>query len=282
MENIKTYFNNILKDIYNPNEIGIFYRTSMEHVCCIPKQDTYFRKDTDFSDKQTAEMKSIANRLQKNEPIEYILEETQFLSLKFKLNKHVLIPRPETEELVDWIKKDIDNNQKLSIIDIGTGSGCIGVSLAKFFSNATVTALDISKEALQIAQQNAEFNNVKLQLLCADILNFANKLQNKYDIIVSNPPYVRECEKSDMEENVLKYEPHLALFVSDENSLVFYDEIAKFAISHLNDNGSIYVEINRYLGNETLKVFESYNFNCIMKNDLSGANRMIKAIKIKK
>jgi len=282
MENLKTYFINTLKSIYSPNEIGILYRTSMEYVCCIPKQETYFRKDTDFNDKQAAEMKSIAYRLQKNEPIEYILGETEFLSLKFKLNNKVLIPRPETEELVDWIIKDVDNNKKLSIIDIGTGSGCIAVAIAKWVSNATVTALDISEDALQIAKKNAELNNVQIQALCADILNISNTLQNKYDIIVSNPPYIRECEKTDMEANVLKYEPHTALFVSDENPLIFYDGIAKFASSYLNENGLIYVEINRYLGSETLKMFESYNFNCMMKNDLSGANRMIKAIKRKK
>ncbi len=213
---------------------------------------------------------------------EYILGETEFLSLKFKLNNKVLIPRPETEELVDWIIKDVDNNKKLSIIDIGTGSGCIAVAIAKWVSNATVTALDISEDALQIAKKNAELNNVQIQGLCVDILNVPNTLQNKYDIIVSNPPYIRECEKTDMEANVLKYEPHTALFVSDENPLIFYDGIAKFASSYLNENGLIYVEINRYLGSETLKMFESYNFNCIMKNDLSGANRMIKAIKRKK
>ena len=182
-------------------------------------------------------------RLKIHEPIQYIIGETEFYGLPFKVNKHTLIPRPETEELVEWIYSEFSNQQSTinqqQFLDIGTGSGCIAISLAKYLPNSKVSALDIFEEALKIAQQNAEMNKVKIDFFQKDILA-AETLPKKYDVIISNPPYVRELEKKQMQQNVLKHEPESALYVGNEDPLLFYRTISRLAKNHLNPNGKLF------------------------------------------
>ena len=203
--------------------------------------------------------------------------ETEFFSNRFFVDENVLIPRQETEELVAWIISETNANQKINILDIGCGSGCISISLAKVLSNTKVTAIDISKKAIELAKRNAVENNVQIHFIEQNILE-TNSLTEKYDIIVSNPPYVREIEKNEIKNNVLCYEPHLALFVPDDTPLLFYKKITQLAKFSLNENGKLFFEINQYLGNETKKMIENNGFtNVVLRNDLIGNPRMIKA-----
>ena len=213
------------------------------------------------------------------EPIQYILGTTSFFGLEFKVDTNVLIPRPETEELVAWILKQADSSQPLKILDIGSGSGCIAVSLAKHFPNADVYALDVSPAALEMAQYNAQQNGVQLNGIQANVLEWENT-ELQFDIIVSNPPYVRESEKERMAPNVLEHEPHLALFVENNNPLVFYQAIVALSKQALKKQGLLYFEINEYLGEETKALFSSDDFeNVQLKTDVFGKNRMMRASK---
>ena len=206
--------------------------------------------------------------LKKEQPIQYILGTTEFYGLPFKVNTHVLIPRPETEELVAWVLKHAINKQGATnnyrILDIGTGSGCIAISLAKNLPKSKVYALDVSKEALKIAIQNAELNNVAIEFVEANILDIGTcdlDFKNlKFDIIVSNPPYVREQEKEFMKPNVVNNEPHLALFVKDKNPLQFYKAITEFALGRLKEEGALFFEINEYLGNDMIQILKKNHF----------------------
>jgi release factor glutamine methyltransferase len=206
------------------------------------------------------------------------LGETEFYGLPFYVDESVLIPRPETEELVDWIQKENDKNAFLNILDIGTGSGCIAIALKHGFTNSTVHAFDISVQALETAQSNTERNNLEVNFAQVDILN-APDFTTKWDIIVSNPPYITEHEKDDMFPNVLNHEPHLALFVPDNDPLLFYRKIALFARQHLHHNGKLYFEINRESGKECMELLTGLGFNDIeLKKDISGNDRMVRAI----
>ena len=190
--------------------------------------------------------------LLKNKPLQYVIGVTEFCDLKFKVNENVLIPRPETSELVHLITKSQQPtaNSQQSILDIGTGSGCIAISLAKQLPQSQVYALDISEKALNVAKENANINNVDITFIHDDILSLRNKIETKFDIIVSNPPYVRDLEKAEMRDNVLNWEPHNALFVSDDDPLIFYRNILLFAKNNLKENGEVWFEINEYLGKE--------------------------------
>ncbi|AUP77841.1 peptide chain release factor N(5)-glutamine methyltransferase [Flavivirga eckloniae] len=222
--------------------------------------------------------------LKEEQPIQYILGSTDFYGLSFKVNNHVLIPRPETEELVDWIvsRQKKEKQQQLNILDIGTGSGCIAISLAKSLPNAKVYALDVSKEALKVAKTNAELNDVEVAFVESDILDKelvdAGFKNLKFDVIVSNPPYIREREKKMMRPNVVNNEPHLALFVKDENPLKFYEAITYFALDNLKENGLLFFEINEYLGRNMIRLLKDNGFNNIqLKQDIFKKDRMIKA-----
>ena len=238
-------------------------------------------------------------RLENNEPLQHILGYSEFYGRKFKSDSRALVPRPETEELVEWILNDwstINSQQStvnrqqtlnsqlstLNLLDIGTGTGCIALSLAKELPEAKVSALDISKEALSLARENAELLSAKnVQFIQGDILNHSSLLipHSSFQIIVSNPPYVRECEKKEMEANVLDYDPHTALFVSDEDPLIFYRAIGEFALTHLAPNGALYFEINQYLGRETCDLLIALGYkNVELRKDINDNPRMIKAI----
>ena len=217
------------------------------------------------------------NNLIKFKPLQYIVGDTEFYGLEIRVNKNVLIPRPETEELVAWILKDIETKKNINILDIGTGSGCIAIALKKNLPEASVTAIDVSEGALKIAKSNAKLNNVEINFRQADILGI-KELEDKYDLIVSNPPYVRELEKEEMKSNVLDYEPHLALFVKDQDPLVFYVKITDLAKNALKEKGRLYFEINQYLGRETSLMITEKGLNeVILKKDIYGNDRMIKA-----
>jgi release factor glutamine methyltransferase len=216
------------------------------------------------------------NHLLKNEPVQYALGETVFCKLPFMVSDSVLIPRPETEELVFWVIKE--NQKALKVLDICTGSGCIAVSLAKNIKNSSVYAVEISKEALNMAQKNAELNDVEVNFMQYDIFSsdFLYSMDMKFDVIVSNPPYVRDMEKSCMHSRVLDYEPHIALFVDDEHPLLFYHKILQFGKTHLSSGGKLYFEINENYGNEMIDLYENYGYtNVRLKQDIHGKDRMI-------
>ncbi|KGL62955.1 peptide chain release factor N(5)-glutamine methyltransferase [Polaribacter sp. Hel1_85] len=295
LKEFKTFFSDELSDIYPKTEIDSFFFLLIEDKLNLQRIDTVLKPDFLINETVLLELKSIINRLQKEEPLQYILGETEFYGLPFKVNKNTLIPRPETEELVEWIIQEVTKRQSdkvvkfntdvistknkeksLSILDIGTGTGCIPISLAKNLKNVTVSTIDVSSEALKTAKQNAILNNVDISFLEMDIL-VAEKLPQQYDIIVSNPPYVRELEKVEIKNNVLENEPHLALFVDDENPLIFYSKIADLAKTYLAKNGLLFFEINQYLGKETKEMLNQKGFkNIELKKDLFGNDRMTK------
>lgn len=225
-------------------------------------------------------LKEVTTRMNNNEPIQYIFGETEFYGLPFFVSPSVLIPRPETEELVHHILEKHEGESK-TIIDIGTGSGCIPISLKKKNPNFNTFALDISMDALAVAQDNIAENDVKIQLVHEDILNpeGIEELPD-FDIIVSNPPYITEDEKSLMHENVLEHEPELALFVDNETPLIFYKAIAEFGLKKLKNGGNLYTEINEQFGEETKALFESLGYtDSIVHQDLNGKDRYISCIK---
>jgi len=235
---------------------------------------------------QLEDLDAITERLKKNEPVQYVLGEAWFAGMKFKVNKNVLIPRPETEELVDWIVKESqkvnpesfrDKNQ--NIIDIGTGSGCIPITLKKKLPKANVSAIDVCSEALFTATENAIELNTDVDFLLFDFLDKEKwKELHQYDIIVSNPPYVKQSEINTMHERVKEFEPHLALFVPDEDALLFYKKLSGFAINHIKPGGSLFVEINESLGEQVTNLFQAAGFaNIELRKDMQGKDRMIKA-----
>jgi len=221
---------------------------------------------------------NVVSRLANNEPIQYILGETEFYGLTFKVNREVLIPRPETEELVQWISKDF-KEAAISLLDIGTGSGCIAIALAKEMPLSQVFALDISEESLKVARKNAQLNGVNIHFINEDILKvFYVDLPANLDLIVSNPPYVKKSEMILMHPNVLDYEPKLALFVDDSDPLIFYRAIAKLGCSQLKPGGALFFEINEALSKEVFHLLETYHyFQITVKNDIHGKPRMVKA-----
>lgn len=270
-----------LYEIYESREAGNIADWVIEHVTGQQKIDRIVYKDLPVSAAQQTQLIKIAAELLYHRPVQYVLGEAWFMDMKLAVNEHVLIPRPETEELVEWMVNDIkkSGSKKVSLIDIGTGSGCIPIAVKKKIPDSAVFAVDVSGEALQVAKLNRIQQKVAVDFLQLDFLceNEWNRL-GKYDIIVSNPPYIKESEKTEINDNVLKYEPHLALFVPDEDALLFYKAIAKFSRKHLEAGGSVYVEINEALGKNVAEVFEQNGFsNIILKKDLQGKDRMVRA-----
>jgi release factor glutamine methyltransferase len=277
IKEFKKYFFDALSKVYPKTEIQSFFNLLFEYKLKLSRVEIALQPETTINKNELDFLQKAVFYLKKEIPIQYIIGETEFYGLKFTVNKNVLIPRPETEELVDWIIASTPPNDQIKILDIGTGSGCIAISLAKNLPNSTVYALDISAEALKIAEQSAKKNNVFIHFFEADILNL-NELQQSFNIIVSNPPYVRASEKLQMQQNVLANEPHLALFVEDNNALLYYDKIANLAKKQLAKNGQLFFEINQYLGNETVELISLKGFkNIELKKDIFGVDRMVKA-----
>ena len=277
VDDIRKLFLQELSEKYPENEIKSIFYYSAHTVLGFSRIDMAFRKDEEISNENQSLFFDILKKLKLDIPIQYILGTSEFYGLPFNVNKNVLIPRPETEELVDWIIK-YNKNKNAAIIDIGTGSGCIAISLKKNIPESFVKAVDISEEALTVAIQNAKLNNVIIDFSKLDILNFPdNNSFPEFDIIVSNPPYVRDSEKKLMQNNVLNFEPHKALFVSDNDPLLFYEAIAEFSLKHLKKNGCLYFEINENFSvvlSEML-IRKGY-YNVIVKKDINNKNRMIK------
>ncbi len=278
LKNYKTILLQELSSLYDAQEIESFFYLILECFHNKKRIDLALDPNMEMDAMQLLRWESVLAELKKEKPIQYILGKTEFYSLPFLVNENTLIPRPETEELVEWIIKSTNSkiqNKKLRILDIGTGSGCIAISLAKSISNAEVFAIDISEEALATAKKNAEINEVNVDFILKNVLETEN-LGNTFDIIVSNPPYVRNLEKAEIKRNVLEYEPHIALFVDENDALLFYRKIAGLAKVNLSENGILFFEINQYLGKETCKLLENLGFkNIILKKDIYGNNRMI-------
>ncbi|WP_417873358.1 peptide chain release factor N(5)-glutamine methyltransferase [Xanthomarina gelatinilytica] len=287
LKDIQKVFHQELDVIYGKNEVASFFNILMSHYLKLNRIALVLEPELTVSKEEEQPLFEALSRLKQEEPIQYIIGETQFYDLTFKVNEHTLIPRPETEELVLWIVKchsERSEESQLKILDIGTGTGCIAISLAKHLPKAKVYALDVSKEALKVARQNAELNNVEVHFINADILNRDSwNLEFKdlqFDIIVSNPPYVRNQEKAEIKNNVLKHEPHLALFVEDHDPLQFYHAISDIAVDKLTENGLLFFEINQYLGNETKQLLHNKGFKDLeLKTDIFGNNRMLKGLK---
>ena len=266
-----------LKGHYPDSEALALAKMLLVEVFGFSTLELYGGKDKEFSEKHRSVLNEMIRRLQKNEPIQYIIGIESFFGLTFEVNPNVLIPRPETQELVSWIIGDYQSDESIRILDIGTGSGCIPISLAKQLSKAEVESWDISEGALEVASRNCERNEVKVLLRQKDVLKAAPE-GNLYDVIVSNPPYITNKEKTDMEANVLDWEPSLALFVPDEDPLLFYRKIAQLGCDMLKEGGSLYFEINRAYGEETILMLRELGYAQIeLKKDSWGNDRMIKA-----
>ena len=278
MHPIYTYIRQELSGFYPDAEAAAMAKYILTEKYQLSALDLYAGKDMNFSSEKLSEVNDILARLNSYEPLQYIIGETWFCGYRFKVTPAVLIPRPETAELIDWIVTD-NKRDCAHVLDIGTGSGCIPVSLALMMDSPVVSAWDISEEALSVASENARINNADVAFSRVDVLG-ADIPDIKVDILVSNPPYITESEKKDMEKNVLEWEPDLALFVPDNDPLRFYRRIAELGLDILNDGGLIYFEINRSYGSETVEMLASMGYkNIELRKDLSGNDRMIKALK---
>ena len=286
---IQNIFHKELDATYTKEEVDSFFYMLIANYCGVSRLSLAMQPDYQMDD-DTKLFDALA-LLKQQKPIQYLLGETEFYGLSFKVNEYTLIPRPETEELVQWVfdeltiknEKLIITDKVLRILDIGTGSGCVAISLAKHLSKAKVYAVDISEEALLVAKANAEINHVDVTFLNVDILNTDTWeivfKDFEFDVIVSNPPYVREQEKQMMKPNVLDNEPHLALFVKDDNPLLFYEAISRFAVDKLSRRGLLFFEINEHLGNEMVNLLHRHHFSNIeLKQDIFNKDRMVKAI----
>jgi release factor glutamine methyltransferase len=276
-----------LNKVYETKEIQAITLLAISEISGLSKASIKAFPERELSNEQTQKLKNTLTQLQTGEPIQYILGITDFYGLPFKVNPSVLIPRPETEELVEWILSVAGTRLPVAgsqftgnILDIGTGSGCIAISLKKNLPQAQVSAIDISERALQTAKENAELNEVEVNFIHADILNINSEIKlPKSEIIISNPPYVTLDDKKQMHTNVTNFEPHTALFVPEHDPLIFYKAIADFALLNLTPNGLLFFEINELYGQETVKLLKDKGFvNAELRKDMSGRDRMIKAI----
>jgi release factor glutamine methyltransferase len=262
------------------DEINSFFYLLSEAYLDKNRLDIALAPNDEINNSKTTLFLDALAQLKNEYPIQYIIGEVEFMDLTFEVNKNVLIPRPETEELIKWVLTTEKGSEELSILDIGTGSGCIPIILAHSLAKSSVTSFDVSEKAIEVAKKNAIKNKVDIKLVVQNILSI-DTLDASYDIIISNPPYVRESEKAQMKNNVLNYEPDIALFVSDNDPLIFYKHIARLAIKSLKSSGALYFEINQYLGSALCTFLKDLGFKEIeLKKDIYGVDRMIRAIKI--
>ena len=277
----KTKFIQVLEPIHGVDEAESFFYLILEDKFQMKRLDLALNPAFEFSAEALNVWEELVTQLKIEIPIQYLLGNTEFFGLPFLVNENVLIPRPETEELVDWIiqeDKKIERQKEIKILDIGTGSGCIAISLAKNIPNAAVFAKDVSGKALEVAKKNAEINQVSVIFLEKNILE-TDDLLEQFDIIVSNPPYVRNLEKQEIKKNVLDNEPHLALFVEDLDALIFYRKITDLATKNLKQGGKLFFEINQYLGTEMLALLHDNGFESVsLRKDIYGNDRMTRAV----
>lgn len=270
------YIEQELSGLYPKTEIRAFARLILEKVCGLTYTQQVLQRDRVLDATIVLQIKSIINRLKSYEPVQYVLGETTFMDMQLLVNTSVLIPRPETEELVHWIAETL-LPEAPSILDVGTGSGCIALGLKKLLPQAQIYGCDISIPAIETAEKNAELNNLEVAFFEADILKWKQLKWPHINLIVSNPPYVRETEKKLMEQNVLHYEPESALFVPDSDPLMFYRVITEFAVENLNKDGWLFFEINEAFGAEIIDLVKRYGFkNPEIKKDLFDKDRMLR------
>ncbi len=279
---LEKYFHQRLKANYPDSEIENFFFWTLEEILGIQRIDFVLQKNNAVDYQNIDRIKKVIQRLRNEEPIQYIFGSTEFYGLLFNVSTDTLIPRPETEELVEWIIETVKQDEYLSslselrILDIGTGTGCIAITLTKLIPSANTTAVDISKNALTVAESNSALNEVNVHFVISNVLELSS-LENEFDIIVSNPPYVRNSEKIEIKNNVLKYEPDTALFVEDDGPLLFYRKIGKLSLESLNPNGYLFFEINQYLGKEMVDLLSDLGYQHIeLRKDVFGNDRMIK------
>jgi len=284
-----------LNTLYDTNEIEAITLLAVSEICNLSKAKIKAFPESELTQQQADKISETLTQLKTGKPIQYILGKTEFYGLTFKVNPSVLIPRPETEELVEWVLSSVGSSQFAvdssqlavrsgqlavgNILDIGTGSGCIAISLKKNLSQFNVLAIDISKDALQTAKDNAELNQVDVEFIEADILNPNSLLTTHYSLLISNPPYVTQRDKTQMHTNVTDFEPHNALFVPEGDPLIFYKAIADFAAGHLIENGLLFFEINENYGEQIIELLSKKGFGEIeLRKDMSGRDRMVKAV----
>jgi len=272
----QTYFNQQLQPLYDDDERKALFTMVIDEVLNYSRADMVLKKENKIPSAYQSRLEKIVSQLQQEIPIQYIFEKAYFYGYEFKVSPATLIPRPETEELVEWVLIEMKKQpqKKWRVLDIGTGSGCIPITIKKEFPLAEVFAIDISVDALAVAKKNAENLNVPITFIEQNILT--TEYLDSYDMIISNPPYVRNLEKAEIKNNVLHYEPHLALFVEDNDPLIFYRKITQLAQKSLTENGMLLFEINQYLGNEMNEMVSEY-FNTVeLRKDLQGNERMMK------
>ena len=277
MHPIVNEIRNALREHYPDSEALALAKMLLVEAFGFSTLELYGGKDKEISGKRLDVLNEMIARLKKNEPIQYVIGMEVFCGWTFEVNENVLIPRPETQELVRWIEADWKSDAPCRILDVGTGSGCIAISLSKLLEGAEVEAWDISEGALRVARRNADRNEAQVFFRRVDVLKACTE-DCRYDVIVSNPPYITESEKQDMDANVLDWEPHTALFVPDADPLLFYRRIAELGVSMLNEGGALYFEINRAYGEETVRMLEGLGYKQIeLRKDNWGNDRMIKA-----
>lgn len=281
LQHLKERFYFQLDGNYPKEELQSFFSILSQHILNYTRLDTLLKAEEELQGSQIAFFEDAIERLKNYEPVQYIIGAAEFYGIPFKVNPSTLIPRPETEELVEWILESeaVTSLHDFQILDIGTGSGCIAIALSKHLETAQVEAIDISEKTLATARENALMNEVDVNFSKMDILK-TTQLPKTYDIIVSNPPYVRDLEKAQMQPNVLVHEPAGALFVSDQDPLLFYRKIGELAMKYLKPNGTLYFEINEYLGGEMQELLEKQGFYTIeIKKDIFGKDRMMRSIR---
>jgi len=262
---------------FDKNEVEEFFFRLIDHYCQVDRLKYILNSKLELNKIEEVNLVRSIKFLEKESPIQYITGQTQFMGMNFIVNKNVLIPRPETEELVRWIVQDLHSNKR--VLDIGTGSGCIATSLSKLMDNCIVFGWDISSDALDIASKNSKNNSVNVKYDLVDI-TYEKQCYEKFDIIVSNPPYVTQDDKLLMSKNVISYEPHIALFVKENDPLFFYNKILNFSKKNLISNGTIYFEINENFSKQVNKLLKKEGFHdIIVRKDFRGKYRMIKATK---
>lgn len=281
-EAIKSYFSERLSAHFSEREIGVFFKESLKKRLKLSDAEVIIQKDIRLSESDLLYFRSVVKRLLNHEPFQYIIGETFFYDLSIRCDERALIPRPETEELVEWILNSVEKNKGYHIVDVCTGTGCIALALKNNLQDSSVSATDISEEALALAKKNAMLLGVQVYFVQDNALTNESDIfeENSIDIIVSNPPYIPVKDKVAMEKNVLDFEPHIALFVSDENPLVFYKAIAEKAKKLLKKNGCLFFELHEEYAEETKELIVSIGFDEVeIKKDLQGKNRMLKATK---
>lgn len=277
---MKQYFHRHLDELYGQSETRQFFLLSIEHFFGLTNADLIKNEQQRISESEILQLRNVVKKLKKHYPIQYILGNAHFDGLLLKVNEHTLIPRPETEELVHWIIESVEISGNYRIVDLATGSGCIALSLANHLPNAEFSGFDVSKEALEVAQINADKYELNVDFFQVDLLKDDINIDGKIDVIVSNPPYVRLSEKTLMQRNVVDHEPELALFVSDNDPLLFYDRISDIGLKNLKSGGMLFFEINEQYANEVNELLLTKGYGQVeIRKDINGKFRMIKCVR---